>query len=110
MACSDHAAAAEVDRAVVHLLPEPADLEWVLADEQRAEPEAILCEAGASITALATERRESISPMPTMPSSVWTRTIRASWLPSAIAVLIAAGWRWIIASTLVIFIGFTITP
>ena len=42
-----------------------------------ASPDAILCDAGASITALATEGEESISPMPTMPSSVWTRTISA---------------------------------
>ena len=37
IACIDDAAAAEVDRAAVHPLPQPLDVERVLADEQRAQ-------------------------------------------------------------------------
>ena len=45
---------------------------------------------------------ESTSPTPTMPSSVWTRTTRSSWLPSAMPSS-STGWRRMIASTSVIF-------
>ena len=45
---------------------------------------------------------ESTSPMPMMPSSVWTLITRSSWLPSAIPSS-SAGWRRMIASTSVIF-------
>src|SRR5258706_2505765 len=52
--------------------------------------------------ALATDGKESTSPRPTSPSSVWTRTTSPSWLPSPIDVSIAPLGRSNIASTLVI--------
>src|SRR5207245_6777277 len=70
-----------------------------------ASPEAILCEGGASMIALATDGSESTSPRPTSPSSVWTRTTSPSWLPSPIDVSIAPLGRSNIASTLVIRIA-----
>src|SRR5579859_6409715 len=67
-------------------------------------PDAIACEPGASITAFTTSGAESTSPTPMMPASVWTRTIRSSWLPSAMDSS-RPGWRSTIASTSVIRIG-----
>src|SRR5215207_6394640 len=68
-------------------------------------PLAMACEAGASMAALTTSGAESTSPTPTMPASVWMRTIRSSWLPSAMPSS-SAGWRKMMASTSVIFTPF----
>src|SRR5919112_6135949 len=64
-------------------------------------PCAILCEPRASKIARQTSGGEATSPIPTRPSSVWTRMTRSSWLPSAIPSSIS-GCRRTIASTLVI--------
>ena len=46
-------------------------------------PRATACEEGISTIVRATYGDVSASPMPTMPSSVCTRTTKASWVPSA---------------------------
>ena len=63
---------------------------------------AIACEAGAWTSAATASGAESTSPMPVIPSSVWTRMTRSSWLPSAIPSF-TAGCRRTTASTSVIF-------
>src|SRR5215467_4517907 len=83
--------------------PEMSDGSWPISSERR--PQAVLCDGGASMTDLITVGFESTSPMPVMPASVLTRTIRASWLPSAIVVSTAPGWRSNSASTSVMIIG-----
>src|SRR5262249_50138035 len=68
-----------------------------------ASPRQILCDSGASMTALATSDEESTSPTPTRPASVWTLTTRVSWLPSQRS-LTSGRRRWI-GSTRVIFMA-----
>ena len=63
---------------------------------------AIACEPGALTSAATASGAESTSPMPVIPSSVWTRMTRSSWLPSAIPSF-TAGCRRTTASTSVIF-------
>ena len=65
---------------------------------------ATACELGACTSACTSSGDESTSPMPVMPSSVWMRTTRSSWLPSAIPSSTTA-WRRTMASTSVIFTG-----
>src|SRR5258705_7242305 len=63
---------------------------------------AIAWEPGAVTSAWTASGEESTSPIPTMPSSVWTLMTRSSWLPSAMPSS-SAGWRRMMASTSVIF-------
>ena len=63
---------------------------------------ATACELGACTSACTSSGEESTSPIPVMPSSVWMRTTRSSWLPSAIPSSTTA-WRRTMASTSVIF-------
>src|SRR5437867_12924782 len=67
-----------------------------------ASPRATACEDGISTIVRATYGEVSASPTPTSPSSVWTRTMNASWVPSALPVSISASRRTI-GSTEVIF-------
>src|SRR5690606_22885687 len=46
-------------------------------------PEEMACDGGASMIALTMVGDASTSPIPTIPWSVWTRTMRASWVLSA---------------------------